>query len=296
MISGNHQGWTDPRIVSELIAAFLLFAGFVAIEARHSRPMLDISYFRIPTYIGANVAGISYAITVLTMLNYLPLYFQSVLGVSPQEAGLYMLPLAVPIFVMPRIIARHFSHRAGGRVMITAGLALTSIGLFLMSAAANSLDYWALLPGMLIIGVSAGILNGETAKVSMSVIPPERAGMAAGVGGTIRFAGLVVGFAALGAVLFNRVGAGFSNGKGPLDEEQLLALQRVVSGDHSAATIFRSVSDASHVIASGYATVFLVAATIALVAAALTWCLIASTAVRTSIEKNASAELLIPIE
>jgi hypothetical protein len=52
--------------------------------------------------------------------------------------------------------------------------------------------------GMVVIGCGAGLLNGETAKVSMSVIPPERGGMASGIGGTLRFVGLVTGITGLG--------------------------------------------------------------------------------------------------
>ena len=59
--------------------------------------------------------------------------------------------------------------------------------------------------GMLIAGCGAGVLNGETARVSLIVIPPDRAGMASDIMGTYRYAGVVVGFAALGAVLYARV-------------------------------------------------------------------------------------------
>ena len=52
---------------------------------------------------------------------------------------------------------------------------------------------------MVVTGCGAGLLNGETAKVSMSVIPPERGGMASGISGTLRFIGLVTGITGLGA-------------------------------------------------------------------------------------------------
>jgi hypothetical protein len=58
---------------------------------------------------------------------------------------------------------------------------------------------------MMIVGVGAGLLNGETTKVGMTVIPKERSGMASGISGTVRFTGILVGIAALGAVLYCRV-------------------------------------------------------------------------------------------
>src|SRR6202012_1455485 len=65
--------------------------------------------------------------------------------------------------------------------------------------------YVPMIAGMLLSGIGAGLLNGETTKVGMTVIPRERSGMASGVSGTVRFSGLVIGIAALGAVLYSGV-------------------------------------------------------------------------------------------
>ena len=65
---------------------------------------------------------------------------------------------------------------------------------------------------MLITGCGAGLLNGETAKVSMSVIPPERGGMASGISGTLRFVGLVTGITGLGVVLASQTERYFVGG------------------------------------------------------------------------------------
>ena len=118
-----------------------------------------------------------------------------------------MLPMALPLFVVPRLVAVHLTHRLTGRALLTIGLALVGSGMLWLAFAVPSFQFGTLLGGMLLAGMGAGILNGETAKVSMSAIPPERAGMGSGVGGTIRFTGIVIGFAALGAILFGRVAA-----------------------------------------------------------------------------------------
>jgi hypothetical protein len=58
-----------------------------------------------------------------------------------------------------------------------------------MGVEAPRFDYSAMLGGMLVTGLGAGLLNGEIVKVGMSVIPPERAGMASGISGTVRSVG-----------------------------------------------------------------------------------------------------------
>jgi hypothetical protein len=104
-----------------------------------------------------------------------------------------------------RIVVAHRSHRVSSRVLLAFGLAVVSGGLFWMGREAPRFDYSAMLGGMLMTGLGAGVLNGEVVKVGMSVIPPERAGMASGISGTVRFSGIAVGFAVLGAILFARI-------------------------------------------------------------------------------------------
>jgi hypothetical protein len=144
---------------------------------------------------------------------------------------------------------------------------------------------------MLIVGISAGFLNGETAKVSMTVIPPERAGMAAGVGGTIRFAGIVIGFAALGAILFNRVSSVL--GDSLLDSA---VVQRLVAGDHRAVEVIADPVTASNAIAAGYSLVFLTAAILAGAAAAAAWLLISATDTKAVSHKGIVEEVALPVE
>ncbi len=133
LIAGNREGWLSQSIVWRLVAACGLFVAFVVAESRQARPMIDMRYFRRPTYLGANAAGVAYAVAFLTMLTYLPFFFQSALGYAPLTAGLLMLPLAVPLFVVPRIVSVYFDHRVSGRTLLSVGLGLVCIGLFMTS-------------------------------------------------------------------------------------------------------------------------------------------------------------------
>jgi hypothetical protein len=138
--------------------------------------------------------------------------------------------------------------------------------MFALSSLAPALRFEPMLVAMLVAGVGAGILNGETAKVGLSVIPPERAGMAAGVGGTVRFAGIVLGFAALGALLYERVAATIGRsvpGLSATDIHQVSGF--VASGNIAAAE--RLLSGSHGVLLAGftggYQSIFLAAGVIA---------------------------------
>jgi EmrB/QacA subfamily drug resistance transporter len=283
LISGNRDGWNSPHVLAEAAGAVLFLGLFILAEALQARPMLDFSFFYRPTYLGANIAQFAFAAGLLTMLTYMPIYFQSALGYSPRKAGLLMLPMALPLFIMPRIVAAQLSHRLSGQALLTWGLILVSAGLAWMALVAASLDHRSILAGMLLTGVGAGLLNGETTKVGMTVIPPERAGMASGISGTVRFTGVVVGFAALGVVLFSRVAAVITASLASLNENSRKAfIREVASGNLSGAGITCSSGTDLHALAlrsfgQGYEALLFAGAVLTAIASVATWLLVRAT-------------------
>lgn len=282
MIEGNHRGWGDRWIVTELASAAVLFALFLIVEWKQTRPMLDLSYFRKSTYLGANLAQLSFSAGLLTMLTFLPIFLQNGLGRPSAIAGLMMLPMVIPLFIVPRLVASYLAYRWSGRALLTLGLFLVCIGLFWFATVVRELAYVPMIAGMLLTGVGAGLLNGETTKVGMAVIPKERSGMASGVSGTVRFSGLVIGIAALGAVLYGGVAATVRRA---LPEIGVSATQRLVQDitagqfadatlpGHDAAAV-RAIAEASF--ASGYQWLFLAAALFMLASTLLTWRLVSA--------------------
>jgi len=277
LISGNREGWNSTPVLWRAGIALLLLIAFVVVERRESRPMVDLSYFARRTFLGANIAGVTYPVTFLTMLTYLPFFFQSALHQTPLVAGLMMLPMAAPLFIVPRIVSAYLDHRLSGRALLSIGLGLVAVGLVLTSVVIERMDYLQILAPMFIASLGAGILNGQVPKVSMTVIPAERAGMASGIAGTVRFSGLVLGFAALGAVLFASV-SGDVGLHFPLaslqDQAQMTRL--ITNGNFigAAQVLTGKQADINVLIACfahGYQLLLSVAAAMAFVAAVLTW-------------------------
>jgi len=280
LIEGSRRGWTDHWIMGELTGALILFVSFVMVELKQARPMLDLSYFRKLTYIGANLGQLSFSAGMLTMLTFIPLFLQSGLGHSSAIAGLMMLPMVLPLFIVPRVVASYLTYRLSGRALLTIGLFLTSLGLFWFAAAVRQTTYLPLVGGMLLSGVGAGFLNGETTKVGMTVIPKERSGMASGVSGTMRFSGLVIGIAALGAALYSGVASAIRQALPNLAASDAARLiHEITSGNLAGATLAGHDAIAAQAIAvaslaAGYQWLFFTAAVFMLISACLTWRLV----------------------
>lgn len=145
----------------------------------------------------------------------------------------------------------------------------------------RGLAYGPMIGGMLDTGVGAGLLNGETTKVGMTVIPKERSGMASGVSGTVRFTGLVI--AALGVVLYGRVPAVVADALPQASTADRQALVEAITAGHLAAGAFPGRDPASMKdlaiasFASGYQWLFLSGAVFMAESTLLTWCLVSAT-------------------
>jgi predicted MFS family arabinose efflux permease len=203
LLRGNAEGWGSPSIVAALAGAVILLVAFVAIEARVSDPMLPLGLLRRPAFAGVQIATVAVAASIFALFTYIALYLQNGLGLSPIEAGLRLLPSTAPMFLVP-IALGAFAPRVSPRHLLAGGLVVTAAGLFWMSGLDADDGWTALLGGLTLTGVGIGALNPVIAELSVGLVAPERAGMAAGVNDTARQAGIAVGVALWGAVLLAR--------------------------------------------------------------------------------------------
>lgn len=199
LLRGNEEGWGSTVIVSLLLSSGLLMAAFVIAERHHPAPMLDLSLFRNPGFVGVSVATFAIATGMFAMYPYLTLYLQNDLGYSPLIGGLCLLPSTLLSFLVP-LAARRATEQLPPRVMLSAGLLASAAGLAVMRGLTVNSSWTALIPGLALTGVGIGLANPAIAKTALGVVPPQRAGMASGISNTFRTGGLAAGVAALGAV------------------------------------------------------------------------------------------------
>jgi EmrB/QacA subfamily drug resistance transporter len=205
LIRSNENGWGSTTVAGSLAAAAVLLGLFVVAEYVQREPMFDLSLVRVPTFVGGLTAAFGISASLFAMLTYLVLYIQNVLGYSPIEAGVRFLPLTLAIFLTAGVAGR-LSARVPTRLLIGPGFVLIAIGLLLMHGLTPSSDWTALLPGMIVAGMGAGLVNVPLASTAVAVVEPERAGMASGINATFRQAGIATGIAALGAIFSSSVG------------------------------------------------------------------------------------------
>ncbi|HEY1358985.1 MAG TPA: MFS transporter, partial [Thermoleophilaceae bacterium] len=185
LLRGNDEGWGSTLIVSLFAASALLLASFVVIERRSKEPMLPLELFKRPAFTGVQVAAFAVSGSMFALFLYLTLYLQNFLGYSPIEAGVRYLPITIASFLVAPLAGAALA-RIQARVLMSAGLAVTGLGLLLMAGLHMGSTWTALLAGFVISGIGVGLLNPVIADVALSVVPKERSGMAAGINDTFR--------------------------------------------------------------------------------------------------------------
>ena len=182
-------------------AAFaVLLAAFIGLELRSSYPMLDLSLLRKPAFTGGLVAAFAVNGSIFSLLTYLTLYQQNILGFSALSTGLHFLVLTGALFLISGVAGRLSSHLPV-RTLIAPGFVLIGAGLLMMRGINVSTGWTHLIPGFVLTGLGAGLVNTPLASTAVGVVDHTRAGMASGINSTLRQVGTATGVAALGSLL-----------------------------------------------------------------------------------------------
>lgn len=204
IIEAPHGSWqsTAPFAALALIALLAL----LHYEPRRPEPLIDLRFFRSAPFSGATVIAVSAFAALGGFLFLSTLYLQNVRGLSALEAGLWMLPMAVPTFLCAPLSGRLVGSRGPRLPLLVAGGAMTVSGLLFALFEAETSNV-TLFAGYVLFGVGFGFVNAPITNTAVSGMPADQAGVASAVASTSRQLGQTLGVAVLGAVLAAGVGS-----------------------------------------------------------------------------------------
>ena len=199
-------GWTSAPILAGLVGFLVVLVGFVWWELRTAHPMLDLRYFRVPVFsCGVSAAFLTF-MGGISIFFLTPFYLQGVLGYSPTQTGLTLVPGAVCMLFLGPLSGR-LSDRYGWRALTVSGLALTSISLLLLSRLTAESSLMAVLPGLILQSCGMGLFFSPNASSVLSSVSRESYGVISAFLNLIRNAGNVVSIAAATAIVTATMGS-----------------------------------------------------------------------------------------
>jgi EmrB/QacA subfamily drug resistance transporter len=200
LIEGNGWHWGSLREIALYATAVIGLGAFALIETRRRVPMVDFSFFRSRTFLGANAVAFIVSFAMLAMFFFLALYMQNIRGYSPLQAGVRFLPSTIMIVLLAPVAGR-LSDRVGPRPLITFGLLCVSGSLFWQSSLTVSSSYGRLAPGFVLMGIGMAFVMSPMSTAAMNSVEPAKAGVASGILSMSRMVGGTFGVAVLGALV-----------------------------------------------------------------------------------------------
>ena len=201
LVEGNNWGWLGAQTLAAFAASVALGAWVVVRCLRHPRPIVDLTLFRIPSFLHGTVGTLLFASAFFSMILGNILFLTGVWGYSVLEAGLAVAPgpLASAVIAGP---AGRLADRFGHRAVIVPGTLFYAAGLLVLRGAGLEPDYVGLwLPGQLLVGIGIGLAFPTLGAAAAAEIPAARFGVAAAVTGAGRQLGAVLGTALLIAIV-----------------------------------------------------------------------------------------------
>ncbi|SMQ18255.1 drug resistance transporter, EmrB/QacA subfamily [Streptomyces sp. Ag82_O1-12] len=200
LVRGPVDGWTGSLVLTGLFAGAALLAGFILYSTRAKNPMLPMRLFRSRAFAGINAASLLMFLGMFGSIFLLSQYMQGVLGYSPTEAGLRMLPwTGMPMLVAP--IAGILADRIGGRPVVATGLFLQALGLGYMAVVATTdASYGSQLPALIVSGIGMALYFAPASHLVMSSVRSSEQGIASGANNALREVGGALGIAVMASI------------------------------------------------------------------------------------------------
>ncbi|MCW2526176.1 MAG: drug resistance transporter, EmrB/QacA subfamily [Pseudonocardiales bacterium] len=211
MIRASDDGWSSPGTWGLLLASALVLGLFLVIESKVSHPLIDLELLRNRTFVGVLIAGLILNFAAFAYLTYTSIWLQSVLDLSPIQAGLTGLPLSLAAFIVAALTGRLLHNAHPGRV-IGSGMLLIGLGGFAELAFVRGDASWVnLVPGLVLVGLGVGLVTPLLGPTALGTVPPQKAGMAGGAVNTVRQLGFAFGIAVLGTVFASRAASSIAD-------------------------------------------------------------------------------------
>jgi EmrB/QacA subfamily drug resistance transporter len=175
---GSLSGWGDGATIIGLAVGLVLLPIFLFVERRGTAPMLDLEIFRDRLFSAAAAAAFLNGLARFALMFVFVFYYQGAQGDGPVLAGIKLAPLALGMLIASPI-AGVWADRHGSRTLATAGMALTGLGLGLMTMLQVDTGYFEGAVFLFVVGVGSGMFNSPNTSAMMGAVEPHQRGVAA---------------------------------------------------------------------------------------------------------------------
>ncbi|WP_409294693.1 DHA2 family efflux MFS transporter permease subunit [Peribacillus sp. SCS-26] len=201
--SAGNKGWDAPEVYSTIAVGVIALFIFVMRQLKMERPMLNFKIYRYPMYALSSVISMVITMAMFSGMLLLPIYVQTLRGISPLDAGLMLLPGAILMALMSPVTGRLFD-KFGGRILAIIGLSITVITTYYFSKLTLETTYTQLiiLYSLRMFGMSMVMMPVSTNGLNQ--LPPKYYPHGTAMNNTMQQVSGAIGTALLVTIMSNR--------------------------------------------------------------------------------------------
>ncbi len=239
-------GWGDARVLGMLAVAGVAFAAFALVEPRMGEgALVPPSVIRNRRFTAACMTILFLSAVFFSALLYAPQLMEKVLGYSALEAGLGMLPM-LGVFGAVAFLSERLTNRVGMRRAILAGTTLLAAGPLLLSFFEADSGYVRLVPGLLAVGVGAGLFYPTITTAAVGLLDKSQSSLAGGIAYMFQVAGGAIGLGLCTSLFTIRSEDAIVADAGErglsMSDQQAAVIHGVLSGTEPGTAAFKDFS------------------------------------------------------
>ncbi|MBI5929060.1 MAG: MFS transporter [Chloroflexi bacterium] len=235
IIEAGQKSWTETNVVISFGIAVLLLGIFAVWESRYEHAMLPLHFFKNMSFTGANTAMALIIFSLFGSLFFMSQYMQTVLGFTPLQAGIRLIPLSVALAFAAGFSAR-IANKLGTKYTVALGIFIGAGGMFFMSQALDvDTHYRTILVGQIFLASGLGIAMSPATNSIMGSVPVSKAGVGSAMNDTTRELGGALGVAVFGTLMNTVYQDGVGKLKGLLPAQLYDIASGSIQGAHGIA-------------------------------------------------------------
>jgi EmrB/QacA subfamily drug resistance transporter len=199
LIAASTRGWSDPAIITALIAGGTLLAAFIWHEQRSRNPMMPLVLFRSRNFTGVNLMTLLLYGALGGAFFFVPFLLIQAHGYSATEAGAAFLPFTIILGVLSRTSGQ-LADRFGARRPLIIGPIIVACGFLLLLWVSNQQAFWIFLIPMSVVGFGMAVTVAPLTTLVVNAVPESATGIASGINNAVASVASLLAISALGTV------------------------------------------------------------------------------------------------
>jgi EmrB/QacA subfamily drug resistance transporter len=202
---GSKYEWGSGQVIGLFIGSAVCILLFALVEKRASAPLMPLELFKNSIFNVSNLVGFMTGFAMFGATMYIPLFVQGVIGTSATQSGAVSMPMTLSLVICSALAGQFTSRTGKYKIMGILGMAIVSVGMYLLSLMDMNTSNVIAAINMIVIGAGLGLSMPVFMLAVQNAVSPAYLGVTSSAVQLFRQIGGTVGVAVMGTLMSNKI-------------------------------------------------------------------------------------------